>query len=67
MVILFIPAHFLLLAEAALIFCLAVKSTRNTCVLENVLWNVRLAVSIMMVTNGSLGWLRFLLWLGVHV
>jgi hypothetical protein len=45
----------------ALIVRLTVKTARDACVLENVLWNVRLAISIMMVTKGSLGWLVFLL------
>ena len=63
MVILRIPANFFLLTEAALIFRLAVKTARTTYALENVLWNVRLAISIMMVTKGGLGWLVFILWL----
>lgn len=64
MITLIIPANFFLLTEAALIVRLTVTTARDACVLENVLWNVRLTVSIMMVTKGCLGWLG---WLGFLV
>ena len=56
MVILIIPANFFLLTEAALIVRLTVKTARDACVLKNLLRNVCLTVSIMVLTKGRLGW-----------